>query len=164
MCGLLRGRLPNRLFKRFWWGNQTVTSQPPSYSDRRGKTVYILFNRPIFWLLDGQNRTRLKWASWYLRLSTPPECPSPFTRAITRTAINPLYFSCQLGDYLSHNLVSVQRPNSDLGFVRRLLRLEVSWLPTSRQLIKIFTLNDNRRYIRQTPTHLFSQAPLPLFS
>ena len=86
-----------------------MTSQPTSYSDRRGKTVYLLFNRPIFWLLDGQNRTRLKWASWYLRLSTPPECPSPFMRAITRTAINLHYFSCTLGDYLSYNLVLVQR-------------------------------------------------------
>ena len=104
---------------------------------------HLLFNRPIFWLLDGQNRTRLRWASWYLPLSTPPECPTPFTRAITRTAINPLYFSCTLSDYLSHDLALVQRHNSDLGFVRghcwsvgylgcwAQLWLEVSWLPTS---------------------------------
>ena len=39
--------------------------------------------------------------------------------AITTIAINLLYFPCGLSDYLSHNLMLVQRQTFHLGFVRR---------------------------------------------
>jgi len=45
--------------------------------------------------------------------------PSPFMLAIARTTTNLLYFPSTLGDYLSHNIVPVQRHNSHRGFVRR---------------------------------------------
>jgi len=44
----VRARLLIRCVSRFWWGKQRVASQPASYSDRRGKTVYPVFNRLIF--------------------------------------------------------------------------------------------------------------------
>ena len=57
-----------------------MASQPASDPSRRGKTVYLLFNRPIFWLLDGQNRTRLKRSSCYLGLAMPPQHPKLSSR------------------------------------------------------------------------------------
>jgi len=49
-----------------------VASQPGSYSDRRGKTVYPVFNCLIFLLLDGQNPTLLNSSFCNHRLLTPP--------------------------------------------------------------------------------------------
>ena len=101
----LRASLPIRRVSRFWWGNWTVASQPASqyYSDRRGKTVYPVFNRPIFWVLDYQNRTRLKRSDCNLRLLASPKCHQPTMPAITRAATNKLYFLCIISNPFSHN-------------------------------------------------------------
>ena len=115
----LRARLPIRLVKRFWWGNQTVPSQPTSCSDRRGKTVYQLFNRSIFWLLDGQNRTHLNRSFYNHRLATPAQYHPWVTVAITTRSTNLLNFTCAIGDDLSHYPVLIQRYNAYFGFLRR---------------------------------------------
>ena len=115
----LRARLPIRLVRRFWWGNQTVASQPASDSNRHGKTVYLLFNRLIFWVLDGQNRTLLKRSFCNHSLATPAQCHPCVTVAITTRSIHLLYFTCAISDNLSHYPVPVQRHNSHPGFVRR---------------------------------------------
>ena len=118
-CIALRARLPIRLVKRFWWGNQTVASQPSSHLNRRGRTVYLLFNRLIFWLLEGQNRTQLNRSFCNHRLATPARCHPCVTVAITIRSTNLLYLTFAIGHDLSHYPVVIQRYNAYLGFVRR---------------------------------------------
>ena len=101
------------------WQSEVLMRLPCRDCTDQATSLTVSSVQEIFCLLDGQNRTRLKSASWCLCLSAPPECPHLLRRQITRTTINPLNFSCTLSDYLSHNLVPVQRHNSDLGFVRR---------------------------------------------
>jgi len=62
---------------------------------------------------------RLKWLSYYTRLSILPQWPSSFMPGITRVATNLVYFPCRLCNYLSHTVMLVQRDNSHLRFVRR---------------------------------------------
>ena len=96
-----------------------MASQLASDPNKRGKTVYLLLNRPISWLLDYQNRTRIKRSGCNLCHSTLLQCPSPFMPAMTRKVTNLLYFPATPGDYLPHDLVPFQRHNSHLKFVRR---------------------------------------------
>ena len=96
-----------------------MASQPASHPNGRGRTIYLLFNHPIFWLLDGQNMTLLNRRYSNHRLLTLPQCPSPFMLAITKMPTKLPHFPCTLSDYLSHNLGSFQRNNSHLGLVRR---------------------------------------------
>ena len=92
----IRARLPKLIcllvVKKFWWENK-------SDSDKRGKTVCLLSNRPIFWLLDGPNRTRLEEVVLLPPSSNTTTIPSPVIPAITRIATNQLYFPCTITNY-----------------------------------------------------------------
>ena len=101
---------------------QNQTSNPYQLhilSHSHGKNVHPPFNSSIFWLVDCQYRMQFKTLSWYLRLATLLQSPSPFSLEIRRIAINLLYFPCPHSDYLSPNLIRVHRDNSNLGFLRR---------------------------------------------
>jgi len=118
-----------------WLGGLIVVSQVASDPNKRGKTVYRLFNRPLCLQLHDQNRTRLKSSGYKLLLSTLLECLSSFVPAKTRKVTNLLYSPSTPGDYLSHDLVTIHKDNSYLKFVRS-HRRSVQYL-TCRGLLSV---------------------------